>query len=990
MGNTVNFTINFNGNAEAFTNGLLNVTGKLKGQMDTLSTTFGKFKANLIVFQQASQLAQSFGETLKGTAEPGLKLNTSLHELSAITGVTGEKLKEIEGYARETAKTFGGSAAQSVESYKLILSQLSPEIAKVPAALSSMGDSIATLSKTMGGNVAGATEVLTTAMNQFQVSTKDPIKAAGEMQRMMNVMAAAAQQGSAELPAISAALQQSGMAAKGANVSFAETNAAIQLLDKAGKKASEGGVALRNVLATLAQGRFLPKDVQQELTAAGVSMNKLTDNSLSLADRLSALSPIANDAALMTKLFGKENANAANALMAGIGQMREWTSAISDTNSAEEQAAIIMQSREEQMARYRAKIDDLKISFFDLTGSLLPFAEIMTSALVPISQMMPLIISLGSGLKMLGSTAVIGSIKTCIAAIGSYGLSLVTTGTTSAAFAATSVASFAAIKVAAIASCKAIGVAIMNIPIIGWIAAALAALGAATVWAYNKFEGFRKVVLGSWEVIKGFGQTMKEMFIETIKSVLNGLGSLGSAIANLFKGNFKQAALDAKNGLTELFKASPVGIMVKATVKTVGRVQDDYNKGAAKAVMQEQKDDVQEINDEISAIIASAGKQPVINIIDPDKAQKASDTLASLPSKLDAIKLKNKLVGDSQTALKEQIQTVTSAITSLTELGYSEQSKEISGLVNKLISLKLEQRELIGNTRTQIALNKIAEDQRKRLSGINNPLKGSIKTSSPLDNNMTQSFNVLDSANVNKDNSFKLFQVYGDKMAYVGQMADITRNSIQDLLKIGYDPHSAQIQGLIKELKGYDKVLGNLTPKQNNLLSGLGNIGSMMQSISGVIGEGAGKWLQWGANLLNVISQAIPAIMGLIGIKATETAITQADTNAKVANAAAGAMSAHAGIPFAGVALGLAAVGSIIGAMMSIPKFANGAIVSGPTMALVGEYAGASNNPEVIAPLNKLRSLIQPSGIGGDVRFEIGVDKLVGLLKKYDKSRRYM
>ena len=36
-------------------------------------------------------------------------------------------------------------------------------------------------------------------------------------------------------------------------------------------------------------------------------------------------------------------------------------------------------------------------------------------------------------------------------------------------------------------------------------------------------------------------------------------------------------------------------------------------------------------------------------------------------------------------------------------------------------------------------------------------------------------------------------------------------------------------------------------------------------------------------------------------------------------------------------------------------------IVSGPTLALVGEYSGASNNPEVIAPLDKLRSLIEPA-----------------------------
>ena len=99
MGNTVNFTINFNSNAEAFTNGLLNVTGKLKGQMDTLSTTFGKFKEDIIVFQQAAQLVRDFGETLKSVTEPGLKLNTSLTDLAAITGVKGNQLKEIGFFA---------------------------------------------------------------------------------------------------------------------------------------------------------------------------------------------------------------------------------------------------------------------------------------------------------------------------------------------------------------------------------------------------------------------------------------------------------------------------------------------------------------------------------------------------------------------------------------------------------------------------------------------------------------------------------------------------------------------------------------------------------------------------------------------------------------------------------------------------------------------------------------------------------------------------
>lgn len=42
----------------------------------------------------------------------------------------------------------------------------------------------------------------------------------------------------------------------------------------------------------------------------------------------------------------------------------------------------------------------------------------------------------------------------------------------------------------------------------------------------------------------------------------------------------------------------------------------------------------------------------------------------------------------------------------------------------------------------------------------------------------------------------------------------------------------------------------------------------------------------------------------------------------------------------------------------NVTAFANGGIVSGPTNALIGEYAGARNNPEVVAPLSKLKSMI--------------------------------
>lgn len=100
--------------------------------------------------------------------------------------------------------------------------------------------------------------------------------------------------------------------------------------------------------------------------------------------------------------------------------------------------------------------------------------------------------------------------------------------------------------------------------------------------------------------------------------------------------------------------------------------------------------------------------------------------------------------------------------------------------------------------------------------------------------------------------------------------------------------------------------------------------------------------------------------------------------------AAAEYMAAHAYIPFAGygIAAGfVVAANALVLAQQAIP-FADGGIVSGPTYALVGEYAGASHNPEVIAPLDKLSQMIQPraANAGGRVEFRIRGKNLVGAM----------
>lgn len=301
MANVFDYIFNLSGNFTQNISGMTDAAGRFTGALTGTTEKIQKVVAVLGSFDYFKNVVQSVAEGINGLSGAGVKLDSQMQDLSAVAGVTGDSLKQIEGFARDSAKTFGTDASVAVEGYKLLLSQLSPELGKYPDALREMGDCIQTTSKLMGNDGAAAAEVLTTAMNQFGVSMEDPTAAAGEMARMMNVMAAAGQAGSAELPAISAALQQCGMAAKAANVSFEETNAAIQVLDKAGKKASEGGVALRNVLGQLSKGRFVEKQAAEELEKAGIDVVALGNNSKSLKERLEMLKPMLSDSALLSK-----------------------------------------------------------------------------------------------------------------------------------------------------------------------------------------------------------------------------------------------------------------------------------------------------------------------------------------------------------------------------------------------------------------------------------------------------------------------------------------------------------------------------------------------------------------------------------------------------------------------------------------------------------------------------------------------------------------
>ena len=154
------------------------------------------------------------------------------------------------------------------------------------------------------------------------------------------------------------------------------------------------------------------------------------------------------------------------------------------------------------------------------------------------------------------------------------------------------------------------------------------------------------------------------------------------------------------------------------------------------------------------------------------------------------------------------------------------------------------------------------------------------------------------------------------------------------------------------------------------------NIGQFIADIA--TGDAAaGK--NFGKNMLG----AIAAFMDTLGKAIVTTAIaTEAFEKLIVANPAAAAVAGLAMIT------GAAIVRNELKKGPDIQAFADGGIVSGPTLGLMGEYPNAASNPEVIAPLDKLQSMIGGGKEGYIASTQIQGRDLAIVLERYNKDTK--
>lgn len=268
----------------------------------------------------------------------GTGFEDAIADLQSITGSAGKDLKFLSDESLRLGKQSKISAAEVATAFKLVASAKS-ELLKDPRALSTITEQVLLLKNAAGIELADASTIALESMNQFGAG-------ADQANRFVNVLAAGAKVGASEVTDTGLALKNAGSVAKIAGVSFEETNAAIQVLAKAGQKGAEAGTGLRGAMLKL--NKAIPFE---QVGGFSNALEILRKKNLSVAQ--------------LQEIFGEEMVKSGAVLVNNVPLIRQWTKELTGTNVAQEQANVRLGTLSAKARGLGVTISNLLIKTFN-------------------------------------------------------------------------------------------------------------------------------------------------------------------------------------------------------------------------------------------------------------------------------------------------------------------------------------------------------------------------------------------------------------------------------------------------------------------------------------------------------------------------------------------------------------------------------------------------------------------------------------------------
>lgn len=519
---------------------------------------------------------------------------------------------------------------------------------------------------------------------------------------------------------------------------------------------------------------------------------------------------------------------------------------------------------------------------------------------------------------------------------------------------------------------------------IGLVITAIGLLVTALIQAYNNCEGFRQIVDKVWEGIKPLANAImnglakafewlvekcKEAW-EWLKNILGLGGKKVEVTVDVSRPKTKAPKMDLSGGKkdTGRYKYTPTATAGKGTEKA----EPVYNAAA---------DNLKEYNENIQAL------NKELQTASLERAAEINKEIELWQQKVDAIENAGKAVEDTT----EDVNNLAGA--------YDKNATTLKGFEANIQALNEELQTASQERAAEINKEiKLWEQYASKIKEAGKPteVNESANTLQEIGDNIQILNDQLQNATIDEA------ALINRQIEAWNEKADAIRNAGKETEKVAISTEKALQQGW-----GGIKNIGSSIEGITDALKGNGNAWQLVTGIvDGFIGLYEG--IQTVVGIINLLTGASAAHAATKGVEATaETTeatvrATSATTNAAASAAiitankleaaswkelaAAKYMAAHASIAFAGFGIGAGFVASMLAvvAAAGVPMLAEGGIASGPTLAMVGEYAGASGNPEVIAPLDKLRGMLkEPAAVDfGRVEFEIKGRTLVGILNK--------
>lgn len=385
------------------------------------------------------------------------------------------------------------------------------------------------------------------------------------------------------------------------------------------------------------------------------------------------------------------------------------------------------------------------------------------------------------------------------------------------------------------------------------------------------------------------------------------------------------------------------------------------------------------------------------------------------------------LVASAFSNVKDKTKETTKAVDSLTQAykKQAESSKDASKIgmeiADQLLKKELDAAKLRGASDKELTQIEIAFWQ-KRKSNLESNLASYDKYSAQylqISRNIAETEGKIEElqtsqsiANANKrreakkkaqqkefDDSIALIKAQGQatndaERFFINQNKKIREKAASDLLKSKQFSGTNMIAGtavppVLIQVKIDDKSRSQIVQDMDQLTTDISkSVETLGEDLAIGLGEALGNALSGQGNpfedFAKVILGSIANFIKTVGKQLIAYGISISKFKAAFVNPAA---AVAAGIAM--VALGTA-VSSQLKAGPSVPAFADGGIVSGPTLGLMGEYPNARSNPEVIAPLDKLKTLMKPEQSSGGFIASTTIQgrDLAIVLERYNKDSK--